>query len=713
MKTLTSTNTMTKRSPAYTLDRYPQWEKRFYTSSDGLPSDRVTHLIVSAKGEVWAGTPAGLARFDGERWEAAAHGPPAEPVSMLFADRQEGVWAAVGGELYRLESGRWRHQEPFGAPVQALAQDEDGTLFAASGGMLYSLTSGGWTEERAYGEAGVRGMTAFGSRRVYLATDRGLYALLGKRPRWYDIPAGETGMISDCTSCLLADRWGHVWIGTDRGVCIHDDTDFFYRLDGSKGLPQEDIRVMAAGSAGGRWFGTPAGAIRLQDGVWSYFASKRWLPDDNVRAIALESDDNVWIGTEDGIARLTVRPMSLQEKADYYDGLIEKYHKRFGYVNGGRLKEPCKLDSIEVEISDNDGLWAGDYAAAQTYKYAVTGDAEARERAKRTVHAMLDLLAVTGRPGFIARSIIHRSEPEFGVKGPRHEWRLSADGEWEWKGDASSDEAVGHFYAYAVFYDLAADDDDKERIRSGVRAIADHILEHDFCLTDIDGLPTTWGVWSPHRLNHDAKWWEQRGINSLELLSFLKTAAHVTGDERYEAAYRDLIVRHHYALNVLDEKIAKHPSSGSIDDNLAFHAYIPLLLYENDPELRSIYTISLERHWQMERPERSPLWNAVYGALTGRMCDIEAAVRSLAELPLDLICYKVVNSSRADLRGGRDLSRGLADSPLPVNERPLLKSDKSPYRLDGGSDKWAEDGTMFLHPYWLARYYNLIAEPQQ
>ncbi|WP_332092063.1 ligand-binding sensor domain-containing protein [Paenibacillus sp. GYB003] len=702
-----------KRTSTYVLDRYPQGERTFYRTADGLPSDNVTHLAVAGNGDVWAATSAGLARYAGGRFEPVRDGgPPAAPASMLYADRQGGLWASVAGALYRFESGQWREDALFAA-ADAMAEDDAGTLFAASEGMLFSLRSGtgGWRKERGYGDVRVRAMAAFGERSVYMATDRGLYALLGKRPRWYDIPAGDTGMISNDTRCLFVDRFGHIWVGTDIGVCIHDDTDFFYRLDGSKGLPHEDVRAMAAGEDGVRWFGTPAGAIRLQDGKWNYFASKRWLPHDRVQAIALGTDGAVWFGTPEGLAKLTFRPMTLREKADHYDELIERHHKRFHYVNGGKLKEPCSLPSIVVEISDNDGLWTGDYVAAQSFKYAVTGDEAARERAKRSVHAMLDLLDVTGRPGFMARSIIHRSEPEFGVKGPRHEWRLSADGEWEWKGDASSDEAVGHFYAYAIYYDLAADERDKERIRSAVRAITDHIAENGFCLTDIDGLPTTWAVWAPEKLNHDSKWWEQRGINSLELLSFLKTAAHVTGDDKYERLYRDLVIRHHYALNTLDEKIAKHPASGSIDDNLAFHVYVPLLLYETDPDLRSIYLMSLERHWQLERPERSPLWNAVYGALAGRMCDIEAAVRSLAELPLDLVCYSIANSVRADLREGKELHLGLAESPLPADERPLHKPDKSPYRLDGGSDGWAEDGTMFLHPYWLARYFGLIAEP--
>ncbi len=153
-----------------------------------------------------------------------------------------------------------------------------------------------------------------------------------------------------------------------------------------------------------------------------------------------------------------------------------------------------------------------------------------------------------------------------------------------------------------------------------------------------------------------------------------------------------------------------------IDDNLAFTSYVALLRYETDPDLRAIYLSSIEHHWQHERPERSPIWNATYGALTGRPWDAEAAVQSLAEMPLDLIHWRVENSHRSDIEIDPELAaEGIvqASVPLPYDERPMHKWDANPYRLDGGDGKRAEDGTVFLHPYWLARYYGLIAEANE
>ena len=65
--------------------------------------------------------------------------------------------------------------------------------------------------------------------------------------------------------------------------------------------------------------------------------------------------------------------------------------------------------------------------------------------------------------------------------------------------------------------------------------LVDHLLDHDFSLVDHDGRPTRWAVFGPRALNHDPAWWQERGLNSLSILSYLRVAEHVSGDTRYAA----------------------------------------------------------------------------------------------------------------------------------------------------------------------------------
>jgi len=268
----------------------------------------------------------------------------------------------------------------------------------------------------------------------------------------------------------------------------------------------------------------------------------------------------------------------------------------------------------------------------------------------------------------------------------------------------------GHFFAFSIYHDLVADEQERARVARAAAAIADHLIRNGFLLIDTDGQHTTWGVFAPELLN--GPWEAQRGLNSLEILSHLKATYHLTGEERFQQAYLDLVRTHHYAINTIKQKITEPGHVNHSDDELAFLAYYPLLMYETDPDLRRIYRLSLERSWQIERPEACPLYNIIYAALTGRDGDIEASVRTLQEIPLDLITWTMRNSGRSDVVMDEVEGRfGEVQSMIPVSpaERAVMKWNGNPYRLDGGNGgREEDDGTFFLLPYWMGRYYRLL-----
>ncbi|HEU4752090.1 MAG TPA: transcriptional regulator, partial [Armatimonadota bacterium] len=376
-----------------------------------------------------------------------------------------------------------------------------------------------------------------------------------------------------------------------------------------------------------------------------------------------------------------------------------------------QLRRPGELAGATQEISDNDGLWTALYTAAQCFRYAVGGSSDAKEQAQRSVRALMRLESITGVPGFPARAISSTTEPgyENRSKGEWHESTVEPG--WMWKGDTSSDELVGHFFAYYVYHELVANQQEKEQVRATCKRIMDHLLDNNFQLVDKDGKVTTWGVWTPEKLNDDPKWAVEKGLNSLEMLSFLKVAQHIVGDPRYEAAYRDLVNTHHYALNAMQAKVTDPKELNHSDDELEFLSWDPLLQLEKDPGLRGIYTAGIRRTWQVVRPEASPLWNFIYGASTGEACEAQEAVQSLRDMPLDLIKWPVRNSTRADLKYDRQPDRFRERQllrPLPWTERPMHKWNGNPFLPDGGDGMQEEDQTVWLLPYWLGRYHRII-----
>ena len=85
---------------------------------------------------------------------------------------------------------------------------------------------------------------------------------------------------------------------------------------------------------------------------------------------------------------------------------------------------------------------------------------------------------------------------------------------WRWKGDTSSDELSAHIFGYYFYYQLAAEDPERARVREQVRKLVDHLIENEFTFRDLDGKHTRWGVWTPDRLIQDPNWLLEAGINA-------------------------------------------------------------------------------------------------------------------------------------------------------------------------------------------------------
>jgi len=474
-----------------------------------------------------------------------------------------------------------------------------------------------------------------------------------------------------------------------------------------EGIPYDDITVVAVGRGGEKWFGTSRGAIKLAPSGWEYYAGRRWLPDDYVNDIAVEEDGTAWIGTKKGVSKIYTRMMTLEEKARYFEKLTRARHVRYGLVSDCGLRKPGDLSTFYLRDSDNDGLWTGMYVGAEAFRFAVTGEEEARKFARESLLALIRLEEITGIKGFVARSISKE-------KKKRGEWHLASDGVWYWKGDTSSDEIVGHFFAYSVYYDLVADEKEKKQIAGVVSRIMDHIIDNKLALIDVDGRPTGWGKWAKEYFK-PVDWFFEKGLQSLEILSHLKVAYHITGNTRYARVY-DELVKKGYAQNTLQQRINIPGHVNHSDDELAFLSYYPLLLYEENPELRKIYLRSITRSWNIEKPERNPLWNFIYRLAFKKKVDFdsEGAVQTLREIPLDLVTWTVRNSHRKDIkfRFYRDrFGRKQTWTVLPFYERPIMKWNENPYVVDGGNGGYSEEaGTFFLLPYWMGRYYGFIRE---
>lgn len=460
------------------------------------------------------------------------------------------------------------------------------------------------------------------------------------------------------------------------------------------------------------WIGTANGLIRYaadtaaQEKI-QYLAGRRYLPDDHVLAIVADGESGVWVRTVSGVAYVDYRPVTLAKKARMFESMQAQRHFRHGLVSEAILEHAGDLSQSHTLPSDNDGLWTAMYAAAECFRYRVEQSAASLERAHAALNAILYLSQVTGIPGYPARSFVE-SEERYGEGS---DWHDSPDGLCRWQGDTSSDEIVGHFFLYSIAYDLLPDRTSKQRIADTVRAIADNILDHGYNLVGESGQPTTWGKWSTAYFQ-SAKGRPDAPLNSLELLSILKTAAHVTGDTRFAVEYHRAALDLGYAA-LSTRYLELRDVINYSDEELFMLAVYPLMSYEKDPVLLAFYQKALDQWWQNEQRENNPLWSFLYQRCTrGEHIQLNSAISRLGRLPFNRIQWTVANSTRDDARldGGTDRFQCRQTTVLlPPDELPIRRWNGNPFCVDERNDgRIEEENTTYLLPYWMGRYFHFV-----
>ncbi|MCE1198668.1 MAG: hypothetical protein LWW85_06835, partial [Marinilabiliales bacterium] len=264
-----------------------------------------------------------------------------------------------------------------------------------------------------------------------------------------------------------------------------------------------------------------------------------------------------------------------------------------------------------------------------------------------------------------------------------------------------------------LFHDLVAEGAWKERSERLLHRLVTHIIDHDYQLIDEDGLPTRWGIWNPDSLNGPG-WWYERGLNSLQILAFLKTAGRITGDQKFYRVSRLLEQKFHYAENIRQVKRFGPYENSFSDDILTYLPYYCLASYARKDSLFPTVANSLALSWSAEREEHIPLWDLIAGIVLQKACGVATIVQQLQQVPMDQVSWTMTNSHRWDLP--RDPVNGRGDvaqsvRTLPLAECGITKWNANPHQYDTGNGGYLEDdGAYFLLPYWMGRYHGVFRE---
>jgi len=324
----------------------PLWFAFPWDAQEGLPNNTVGGLAQTADGYLWLGTPSGLVRFDGVKFEDFSPtnfiAPPNRGTIVMLHGRDDALWLALDrGAVVRLQAGTVRAFTE-GLPnliPNGLAQDAQGDLWVAyRGGQVYRIKDGkvsactskeglpGGTDICAlasdsnghvwFAKAGQIGIVRNGTfetlqrfeplpARLAAARAGGAWLCLGFRL----FRIQENGQFKDCgefhpaqggtiATAMLEDHEGALWIGTSfSGLFRHDESGFE-----TIQTAHQEILSLAEDREGNLWVGTAGGGLnRIRRRVVTLEGPEEGLPFTAVQSICEEAGGTLWAATQNGV----------------------------------------------------------------------------------------------------------------------------------------------------------------------------------------------------------------------------------------------------------------------------------------------------------------------------------------------------------------------------------------------------------------------------
>jgi signal transduction histidine kinase/CheY-like chemotaxis protein/HPt (histidine-containing phosphotransfer) domain-containing protein len=310
------------------------------TPRDGLPDDQIDALLVDRGGDLWVGTPQGIARRRGEAWETltTADGLPGNDVTELLEDIDGNVWVGTRNGLAVWSRGRFaRLTEREGLrseSIVALFQDAERNLWVGTeAGGLVRLRDAPFTTEEPPGVHGAvwsRVEEADGT--VWIGTnDDGLLRLRGGQVTAY---TAAEGLPSEKVRPILRDRQGDLWLGTTGGL-VRMRGERFETWTRRDGLPADYVLSLYEDRDGTLWIGTSQGVARWRGGRMEKLGPGSGLPREAIHAIYRDRRGTLWVGTR--------------------VGLFQRSHGSFEPVSGG----PGGAQVFALREDPDGTLWVG------------------------------------------------------------------------------------------------------------------------------------------------------------------------------------------------------------------------------------------------------------------------------------------------------------------------------------------------------------------
>jgi diguanylate cyclase (GGDEF)-like protein len=383
--------------------RFHHYVKDAWSIDQGLPQITVMAIAQDAEGYLWAGTQAGLARFDGVRFvNFNPDNTPALPgmlTQALLADAEGNLWVGTYKGLVRY---RARHFTAIalrapgaeaGFDVRALARSPRGEIYAAGPAGVF-VVEGEALVPFAAVPAPASALHFHGDE-LWVGSERGAWRVADGKAQWFELPAqaeGATVMHFESADdglyagtsrglyrlrgegwrrlapddipavpieALYADRDRNLWVyATDELLRLRGGR-IVERVPDSSPAAHRALRAIFEDREGNLWLGSQwEGLARIWNGWTRRHGVDEGLQDPVVWSVARDPAGGVWIGGNDGLSHYRdgavrqVLPGSALPHPNAYTLLAEKNALWIGTRRGaallrdGRLEHPAAFEAI-------------------------------------------------------------------------------------------------------------------------------------------------------------------------------------------------------------------------------------------------------------------------------------------------------------------------------------------------------------------------------
>jgi hypothetical protein len=356
---------------------------------------------------------------------------------------------------------------------------------------------------------------------------------------------------------------------------------------------------------------------------------------------------------------------------------IRATHMPFGSILDPVYAAPANNVITGYTHCGDSALWTGAYLAAEAFRYSVTRSPDALTSVKAALSGLQALSAVTG-DNRLARCMFFWNSPyAVGMENEEAHNGINQNLPWIWIGNTSRDQIVGAFFGLGVAYDLVDDPWVKSTVSNLATLLIGFISRHR---------------WSP---NDDYLSTFELRPESLQML--LQVARHVNPSNSVHGPFFVAPVSAAVLLDV-------QSNDAYYKFNLDYMSLYHLVRLQDNDDNRGAYNI-VRSYTALHQNAFFDIVDRALGAVNpARDAELPALLGQWLQRPR--------RASYVDLTSMLPMCGADACSVVPVVLRPPTDYlwQRNPFQVSGGSSETIETaGIDYILPYWMGRYYGVIA----